>query len=496
MKIKKLIKNIPGIQLKGPKEIEITGVSENSTLVSPGCLFISKKGTHPNGAQYITEAISSGAVAIATDLYHPILKEITQIIHPNIEQITSLLAARYYEFPSQKLYVVGITGTNGKTTTSFLVKHMLDTLGFPCGLIGTIEYIIGAHRYRANRTTPDVCSNQKMLREMVLQGCSSAIMEVSSHALEQGRVDNITFDIALFTNLTPEHLDYHITMDKYAAAKQKLFSSMEKSPKKMHLFPKMAVVNQDSPWHMQMLAACPVAHFSYGIDLKADLQATDIHLHATGTRFQIIYEDKKFPCYCPLIGKHNIYNYMAALSVGLLRQEPIEKLIAIMEQAQQIPGRLQPVPNELGISIYIDFAHKIDALQNVLQTLQQLKTKRIITLFGCGGDRDRGKRPKMAEVSEQMSDFTFVTSDNPRSEDPLEICAQIASGFSSQARYAIEPDRQKAIQQAIGYATAGDIVLIAGKGHENYQIFKHQTIAFDDYTVAASICKAKSDVEI
>jgi UDP-N-acetylmuramoyl-L-alanyl-D-glutamate--2,6-diaminopimelate ligase len=489
MKIKRLIKSIPGIQLKGPKDIEIGSVTENSTLVSPGALFICKSGSHPKASQYIMEAISAGAAAIATDIYNPMLKDTTQLVHPEIEKFINLLAAEFYGFPSQELFTVGITGTNGKTTTAFLIKHLQDSLGSPCGLIGTIEYIIGNHRYKATHTTPDACTNQKLLREMRLQGCTSAVMEVSSHALDQGRVDGIDFDVAIFTNLTSEHLDYHVNMDKYAEAKRRLFANLT-SPSSKGSRTKIGIVNSDSPWHAYMVDGQP--HFTYGINNAADLQATHMLLYQTHTEFKLQYQGQSYPCRFPLIGKHNIYNCMAAIAVGLTNQHPMEVLVGILEKAPQVPGRLQPVPNDLGISIYVDFAHSEDALLNVLSTLQQLKSRRIITVFGCGGDRDREKRPKMAQAAESLSDFVIITSDNPRSEDPQSICAEIAAGLTSQAKFCIEIDRKKAIGRAVELSDKGDIILIAGKGHESSQIFKHQTVEFNDYKVALMSCNQES----
>lgn len=489
MKIKKLIKNIPDIILKGAKDIEITGVSENSTLIAPGGLFIAKSGSYTDGAKYIAEAISAGAVAIATDIYNPMLTGIAQIISPSIQKISGQLAAHYYNFPSDELLTVGITGTNGKTTTSFLVKHLLDHISMPCGLIGTIEYIIGNHRYRAVRTTPDVCSNQKMLREMLIQGCKAAVMEVSSHALVQGRVDNINFDIALFTNLTVDHLDYHGTMEEYAKAKQKLFNALEPSIKRKILpTVKTAIVNIDSKMAKTMVANCKAAVFTYGQDKKADLYASDIRLSSSETTFTINYQGICYPCRTSFVGQHNVYNYMAAVAVGIACKTPIEAIIQIMETAGTVPGRLEPILNDLGIGIYVDFAHSDDALMNVLKSLQQFKKTKIITVFGCGGDRDKIKRPKMAKVAEEFSDFTIITSDNPRNENLEDICKQIATGFTNNNKFEIEYDRRKAIEKAVKMAKADDIILIAGKGHETYQIFKHQTIDFDDRLVAAEVC--------
>lgn len=488
MKLKKLLKDIPVHQVKGSKDIEITGICINSKVVAPGNLFIAKKGRNDDGTRYILEALAGGAVAILTDILDPTLKDVVQIIHPHVEEIEGKIAAEYYQHPSEELFTVGITGTNGKTTTSFMIKHLLDTLDGTCGLIGTIEYIIGMHRYQASRTTPDASSNQKMLREMVLQGCQSAVMEVTSHALDQGRVANIEFDAAVFTNLSLDHLDYHGTMKDYCTAKRKLFKNLDVQKKKKQGFAKTAIVNLDSPWTSAMLENCKAQIFSYGIDCQSDIKASDILLTPTETTFNLTYKQKLYSCSSPLIGRHNVYNYLAALAVGLVRQIPIDAIIERLRHTPPVPGRLEQVPNRLDLNIYVDFAHTDDALVNVLQCLRELKPRRLITVFGCGGDRDRGKRPKMARASEEYSDFTILTSDNPRSEDPIAICQEAAKGFTSQNSYTIVIDRRAAIEKAVSMADADDIILIAGKGHEPYQIFAHKTIEFDDRKIAVQAC--------
>lgn len=486
MKIKKLIKEIPGILLKGTKDVEINGVTNNSKQISPGNLFIAKKGKVSDGSNYIRDAIDAGAVAIATDIYDPTLQNIVQLIHPSISSIEGALAASYYQLPSEELFTVGITGTNGKTTTSFFIKHLLDGFIGPCGLIGTIEYIVGNLRYQAVRTTPDVCSNQKMLREMILQGCHSAVMEVTSHALDQDRTDCIDFDVAVFTNLTLDHLDYHQTMEEYALAKQKLFSSLDPTKrKKVNPFSKVAVVNSDSDWHRQMLQGCTVETIRYGITNEADLRCSDLQCSSTGSHFKLSYKGQTIECYNPMIGRYNVYNFMAATAVGLARNIPLEAIVDRLASTPSVPGRLESIQNNLGIKIYVDFAHSDDALKNVFESLQEVKEGRLIALFGCGGDRDKSKRPKMAEVCEHFADLTIVTTDNPRSEDPEAICRDIIRGFSKNANYMIELDREEAIIKAIKMSRLGDILLIAGKGHEPYQIFAHQTIEFDDRQVAA-----------
>lgn len=491
MKIKKLIKDIPFSQVKGSKDIEITGVCCNSKLVSPGNLFVAKRGRAFDGNQYIPEAISAGASAILTDICDPSLKDVTQLIHPDVQKMEGLVAAHYYQFAGNEMFMVGITGTNGKTTTSFLIKHMLDQLSSPCGVIGTVEYIIGKHRYQATLTSPDITTNHKLLREMVLQGCQSAVMEVSSHALEQGRVQYIDYDVAVFTNLTVDHLDYHQTMDNYCLAKQKLFKSLgmysQRETKKS--FPKVAVVNVDSPWKNKIIEGCKAKILTYGIESPADLRASNIQMTADVTQFTLSYKGEEIQCKSPLVGRYNVYNVLAASAVILCRQVPLKTIAHLIETFSPVPGRLERVKNDLCLKIYVDFAHTDDALINVLECLRELKPKKIITVFGCGGDRDQSKRQKMGHASEELSDVTIVTCDNPRSEDPSVIAAQILKGFKRKDSHVVELDRYKAIELAINMATHEDIILIAGKGHEPYQIFAHKIVEFDDRKVAAQICQ-------
>ncbi len=492
MKLKKLIKNLPLKQFKGSKEIEITGICANSKLVAPGNLFIAKRGRVDDGATFIPEAIEAGAVAVLTDIYDPSFKNIAQLVHPHVASIEGLLAASYYQFPSNELFTVGVTGTNGKTTTTFLIKHLLDKLQGPCGLIGTVEYIIGRHRYQATRTTPDVTTNQKMLREMLVQGCSSAVMEVTSHALDQGRTDGIHYDAAVFTNLTLDHLDYHHTMEQYCDVKNKLFRSLDPSQKKPGKnTTKTAIVNVDSFWHPRVLKGCQAQTLTYGIINPADCYASNIILAPDYTSFDISYQGRSYPFKFPLVGRFNVYNCLAAVATGISLGAPLDAILDILQTAPSVPGRLQMVPNSLGLKIYVDFAHSDDALINVLECLQEIKKRQLITVFGCGGDRDRSKRPKMAQASEEYSDLSIVTSDNPRSENPADIVKEIITGFHKKDSYLVEIDRREAIAKAIESAHPEDIILIAGKGHEPYQVFAHKTIEFDDVKIASQLCALK-----
>ncbi|MBY0528953.1 MAG: UDP-N-acetylmuramoyl-L-alanyl-D-glutamate--2,6-diaminopimelate ligase [Rhabdochlamydiaceae bacterium] len=476
MKLKKLIKEIPAAVIKGNKEIEITGISNDTRRVAPGNLFIAKRGLTHDGAKLIPEAIAAGAVAVLTDLYDPFYPQVTQVVHPDVPMLEALLARHFYQCPDQSLFLVGITGTNGKTTTSYLVKHLLDQKTSPCGLIGSIARIIGKHAFPAPQNTPDVITNYKLFHEMVLQQCASCVMEVTSHGLHQGRVRLIEFDVAVFTNLTQDHLDYHPSMQAYAEVKASLFASLSLNAH--------AVVNADDPWHTLMIDVCPAQIFTYGIDAPCTLRAENIELLASGTQFDLVYQGKRAHLKIGLIGRFNVYNCLAALAVGIIRGIPFEKCVFSLSRFTAVPGRLERVENERNLNIFVDYAHTDDALKNVLETLAEFKKGRLITVFGCGGNRDPLKRPKMGAVVEELSDIAIVTSDNPRNEDPGEIIRHILQGFKHPEEAWVELEREEAIARAINAATPDDIVLIAGKGHEDYQIFSHQTIAFDDREVA------------
>lgn len=493
MKIKKLIKDLPITLARGSKDLEVNGLCSNSKLVAPGNLYIAKKGKTHDGNKFIPEAMSAGALAILTDMVDPSLKNITQLIHPSVSSVEGALAANYYQKPSDELFLVAITGTNGKTTTAFLIKHLLDATNGYSGLMGTIEYIVGNHHYQASHTTPDVLTNHKMLREMVNQGCTSCVMEVTSHALSQHRVDEIEFDVAIFTNLTVDHLDYHKTMESYSKAKNKLFRSLKPgAKKKLPHFPKVAIVNNDSPWKNAILEGCTAKIITYGIDSASDIRASSIALSANGSTFDVEYLGQTDRFNIPLVGRFNIYNTLAAIAVGLSRGAMLSKLKEIFSSFKSVPGRLEAVQNPLKYNIFVDFAHTDDALTNVLETLNEFKKGKTITVFGCGGDRDRTKRPKMAEACEENSDLCILTSDNPRSEDPLSIANEVVKGFKNPSKYIVELDRRSAIEKAIEMANPNDTILIAGKGHEKFQIFAHKTIEFDDRKVALeSLLKVK-----
>ncbi len=451
MKLKSLIRGLD-LTVKGSKEVEITGIAADSRTVAPGNLFIAKRGASFDGTQFIGQAVNAGAAAVLTDIYDPFLDK-PQVIHSNVGAIEAKLAARYYGNPSDDLFVVGVTGTKGKTTTTYLIKHLLDGLGKPSGLIGTVETVVGSNRFFSTLTTHDVIANQKLLKEMLLKECKAAVLEVSSHGLVQGRVEEIEFDIGIFTNLYPDHLDYHKTVDEYALAKRKLFEKAE-----------TIILNADSYW-----SAYPGVTF--GIE-KGDLRAKEISFSAEGTEFTV--NGCKFRS--PLIGKFNVYNALAAIAVGIYLDAPLSQIRDILATFTSVPARLERIGN-----VFVDFAHTGEALENVLQTLKEIVKGRLIVVFGCGGNRDPQRRTGMAKAAEKWADISIVTSDNPRQEDPNEIARQITDAFHKKPL--VELDRKKAICQAIQMAQLNDLVLIAGKGHERVQIFAHQTIPFDDAAI-------------
>lgn len=477
MRLKRLLKDVPLTVYSGNKEIEITGITENSKLVAPGNLFIAKKGHLDDGSKYIEEAVKSGAVAILTTMGDPFLKNVVQLVHPNISEVVGKLAAAFYGNPSKELFVIGVTGTNGKTTVTYLLKHLLETVNLSTGLIGTVEYVIGEKKCEADRTTPDVISNHKMLKEMVNAGCKAAAIEVTSHGLMQGRVDEVDFDVAVFTNLTHDHLDYHKTFEAYAEAKKRLFTGLGSS--------KTAIVYKESPWSKKMVENCSAPLLTYGFTKEADLYAHDILLSKEGTEFKVTYQAETVPFSWSPIGRHNILNGLAALSVMVTRGYSLKEFQTPMTNFKAAPGRLERVDNS---SVFVDYAHTPDALENVLNAMKEFKKGKIITVFGCGGDRDQKKRPVMASIAEKLSDVTIVTTDNPRNEDPKNIIGDIVKGFTNSS-YLVEIDRRQAIKRAIDLAKEEDLILIAGKGHETYQLFSHQRVFFDDREVAREFLK-------
>jgi len=498
MQLARIIAALPAapVMVKGPADRQITSLTHDSRQAGPGSLFVALPSVTPGravqaaggGANFILEAVERGAAAVitSTDLDAP-RATVIRVGDPRLA--LSAAAAAFYGHPSLQLQTAGVTGTNGKTTVSFLLKHLLDVAERPCGLIGTVRYVVGPRELPAARTTPEADDVQRLLREMRDINCRAAVMETSSHALEQDRVRDVEFDAAIFTNLTQDHLDYHQTMESYFAAKQRLFEQLAAQPHKRST----AVINIDDRYGRRLLdiSGQRVKVLTYGqssnamfraVDLRTDLQGTQYSLHAGGRSFLVRL---------PLYGPFNVYNSLAALAAMHALGHDVRKSVDAIKDAPQVPGRLEMVPGPKLFRIFVDYAHTPDALENVLRTLRALEPARLITVFGCGGDRDRGKRGPMGRAAEESSDWCIVTSDNPRREDPEVICREISSALGGQ-NHEVITDRRAAIRRAVAMAGPGDIVLIAGKGHEDYQEFADRRVPFDDVAEASAAVRGRA----
>ncbi|MBQ8498330.1 UDP-N-acetylmuramoyl-L-alanyl-D-glutamate--2,6-diaminopimelate ligase [Chlamydia sp.] len=483
MYLDELLRDIPAKVYGKIGSIPVRNLTRDSRCVGVGDIFVAHQGQFCNGNDYAVQAIENGAIAVLSSLYNPFLS-VVQVVTEDLIAIEALLAARFYLYPSQQLDVVGVTGTNGKTTVSHLVRELMEHQGRRSGLIGTIEHILGESRIVDSFTTPDAILLQKYFAEMVKQGLSTAVMEVSSIGLSLDRVRETYFLAGVLTNITLDHLDFHGSLENYIAAKQQLFASL---PEKG-----VAVVNLDCQYAQEFLKVTPARGVSYAVHQEADYRAINLKFSSSGSVYDISYQGKIFPCKTALVGEHNVYNVLAALAVvHQVSGGDFEELVHYVGYLSSPKGRLDPVLSG-PCPVYVDYAHTPDALDNVCKILLQLLSEggRLIIVFGCGGDRDHSKRPLMAKVAEQYG-FSVVTSDNPRTEDPDQIIAEVCAGFLTD-QYVIESDRKSAIVKAISMASDKDIVLVAGKGHESYQIFKHQTIVFDDREVVrevlASLC--------
>jgi UDP-N-acetylmuramyl-tripeptide synthetase len=456
---------------------DIQSIADDSRKVSPMSLFVAQKGHTFDGTQFIPKAIEKGARVIVTGGAQAQARLSSDILYLQVEstpEFLKSLALRFYGNPSAHVHAIGITGTNGKTTVSYLIESLLHQSELSCGVIGTVNYRIGERILPAHNTTPGLLDNQKIFHQLQHEGTDYCVMEVSSHALDQGRVDLIDFKTAVFTNLTSDHLDYHQTREKYFAAKSILFARL--SPEAT------SIINIDDAYGAKLLSKTSSKIITYGIEQKAEVWADDIELNLSGTQFRVNAAQGQFLVRTPLVGYYNVYNILAAVSVGLSLGLNPDKIKRGVENLKNVPGRLEKIECGQDFTILVDYAHTQDALENVLSTLRQTSDARIILVFGCGGDRDRSKRPAMGAVASHLADIAIVTSDNPRSEDPETIIDEIIEGFEND-NYKIIVNREEAILHALSIAQKGDIVLVAGKGHENYQIFKDKTIQFDERSI-------------
>lgn len=499
MKLKKILENLEGIKsIEGKTSLDIRGITCDSKAVREGDLFIAVKGSRFNGVDFIDEAIYRGAYAVILEHNNrqafTFRRGVTYIYIMDSRAGLSRAALIFYGDISKKMHLYGVTGTNGKTTITYLLESLFRAKKEKTGVIGTINYRFGNRLIPSINTTPGILELYSLLESMRKNGIENCVLEVSSHSLEQGRVDTLSFDAAIFTNLTSEHLDYHTNMENYLSSKMKLFMKLKENG--------YAVVNKDDPASVKIIKTvekCKKAKvITYGIDDSADVSSKDISCSLEGLRFTLCAPGgKRIVIESRLIGRHNIYNILAAAGCAIaMGMEPTD-IKAGIEAVSILPGRLERIDCGQDFIVFVDYAHTEDGLKNVLNTLRELKPARILTVFGCGGERDKSKRPKMGEISSRLSDRIFITSDNPRGEDPEEIARQIAGGICGEKdNYVIEIDRFKAIDAALKEAKKGDMVLVAGKGHEAYQIFRDVTIPFDDREVVRNILKQCGDMKI
>jgi UDP-N-acetylmuramoyl-L-alanyl-D-glutamate--2,6-diaminopimelate ligase len=470
---------------RGNFDVSVNAITDDSRAVSTGSLFVAVKGERVDGHEFIPAAIKGGVVALVSQ------QPVREVSLPfarvdDSRKALGLLGSRFYGDPSSHIRMIGVTGTNGKTTTTYVCKALLEAIGHPVGLIGTVVYQIGERTIPATHTTPGSLELQQLLAMMVADRCTTAVMEVSSHALSQERTSGCEYDVAVFSNLTQDHLDFHKTMEEYFQAKLRLFTGLKRGVKAN----KRAIINIDDPYGNQIVEQSPAPVWTYALKTKADLRAEAVRLSLQGTTFTAATPVGSFPIESHLVGEHNVYNLLAAIGVALHEGATPAQIREAVARVSNVPGRFERVMAGQPFTVAVDYAHTEDALVRLLTAAQALKTGRIITVFGCGGDRDRGKRPKMGAAAVHYSDVVILTSDNPRTEDPLSILEQVEVGViealrqRSHVQYRKVPDRREAIQEAVREAHSGDIVLIAGKGHEDYQIIGTKKVHFDDREVA------------
>jgi len=465
--------------------VSVAGLDYDSRRVENGFVYFAFAGARVDGRRYAQEALQRGAVAAVSEL--PRLPEFAGdwIEAEHGRRALAQASSTFYRHPDERVRFTGITGTNGKTTTAFLIESILRMAGKVTGLLGTIEYRLAGEARPARNTTPESLDFMRFAAELEQRGGTHLVSEVSSHAMALGRVYGFHFHTAVFTNLTRDHLDFHGTMDQYAASKRLLFMP-EEGPA-----PEWAVLNADDPASATMTPASPHGVIRYGISADADLRAENIQSAFDGLRFDLVWKDSRQPIASKMAGRINVLNILAAAGAGLSYGIDLETIGRGIAACRAVPGRFERVDNGQPFLVIVDYAHTDDALRNAIQIGRELTKGRVITLFGCGGDRDRSKRPLMAMVAAELSDFVVLTSDNPRSEDPIAIMNDALVGLRRfDTPHAMEPDRAKAIRVALGEARSGDVVLLAGKGHETYQIFKDRTEPFDDRETAREVLRS------
>ena len=476
MRLRELLEGMEVISQTISPDTEITHVCVDSRATQKGSLFVAVPGNRCDGGHYARQAVDRGAVCVVCQSELP--PDLPWVKVRDARLALSQLACRWYGHPSRQLTMLGVTGTNGKTTVTYLLRHILQRTGMKTGLIGTVQNIVGEQTLPAQRTTPDALQIQQLLSAMTKNGCSHAVMEVSSHALDQHRAEGIDFAVGIFTNLTEDHLDYHGTMGCYCDAKAKLFQMS-----------RMGVCNADDPWTERLLAGASCPSVYYGIHNPAEVWAEDIFLHSRSVDFTVCTARTRTPVHLGVPGRFSVYNALGAIAACGELGIPPEECAAALATFPGVAGRMEGVPTPgKPYTLLTDYAHTPDALENVLKTVRGFAQNRVIAVFGCGGDREREKRPLMGHIAGKLADLTIITSDNPRTEEPMAIIRDILPGIAgAEDKYIVEPDRRGAIALAMGRAAAGDVIVLCGKGHETYQEIGDKTIPMDEREIVRSL---------
>ena len=476
MRLRELLEGMEVISQTISPDTEITHVCVDSRATQKGSLFVAVPGNRCDGGHYARQAVDRGTVCVVCQSELP--PDLPWVKVRDARLALSQLACRWYGHPSRQLTMLGVTGTNGKTTVTYLLRHILQRTGMKTGLIGTVQNIVGEQTLPAQRTTPDALQIQQLLSAMTKNGCSHAVMEVSSHALDQHRAEGIDFAVGIFTNLTEDHLDYHGTMGCYCDAKAKLFQMS-----------RMGVCNADDPWTERLLAGASCPSVYYGIHNPAEVWAEDIFLHSRSVDFTVCTARTRTPVHLGVPGRFSVYNALGAIAACGELGIPPEECAAALATFPGVAGRMEVVPTPgKPYTLLIDYAHTPDALENVLKTVRGFAQNRVIAVFGCGGDREREKRPLMGHIAGKLADLTIITSDNPRTEEPMAIIRDILPGIAgAEDKYIVEPDRRGAIALAMGRAAAGDVIVLCGKGHETYQEIGDKTIPMDEREIVRSL---------
>ena len=488
-----IVKIVSPIKVEGPVTAEVSHITADSRTVQEGSLFICLVGATVDAHTFVDKAVEDGAVAIIASKPVTVPDHVAVLYVEDTRQALQDAVPFFYDYPASKMRMIGVTGTNGKTTTTHIIAHLLRSQGYTVGVIGTVHILIDDQSYPIHNTTPDVADLQQILQQMVDAGVTHCIMEVSSHALALGRTAGVEYDTAVFTNLTQDHLDFHKTFDNYLAAKATLFKQVSASYQVKE--GKGAVINVDDAYGQAIVNVTTAPMITYSTEGKGTMNASNLSVTAKSSEFTLTYGEESYTIQTKIAGLFNVYNTLAAVGACVYEGLTMDDIVKGLRTFTAVPGRFELIEEGQDFAVVVDYAHTPDGLENILQTAKKIVENRILVVFGCGGDRDATKRPIMGRIAAQYGDRVFVTSDNPRTEDPVQIVKDVEVGVKEGLRdgvdYDVIVDRREAIFAAIAEAKAGDVVIIAGKGHEDYQILKEETIHFDDREVAREALKER-----